>query len=67
MGPVGAFTNTQAMKCPNSFILICRTTECHSGVQDLTGSAANLLSGVQKQTTLISKVLSALADRYLKS
>ena len=40
-----------------------RPTDPHSGVQDLAGGPPSLFSGVQKQTTLVSKVVGALADR----
>lgn len=44
-----------------------RPTDPHSGVQDLAGGPPSLFSGVQKQTTLLSKVLGALADRFHKN
>jgi hypothetical protein len=42
--------------------LFVRPNEPHSGVQDI-GKVPVIVSGIQKQTTLISKVLAALADR----
>ena len=47
----------------SSLFLNFRPVESHSGVQDIPRVPV-LLSGVQKQTTLISKVLGALADRW---
>jgi hypothetical protein len=41
---------------------IFRPTDPHSGVQDLAG-VPFLLSGVQKQKNIVSKVVGALADR----